>query len=380
MMAEKEVEVSVMIPCLNSENTVGICVKKALKVFNDLNIRGEVVVVDNASDDNSAEVAKKAGAKVVHWPKRGYGSACLKGLAEVRGKYIIMGDDDDTYDFLEIPKFLKYLRTEEYDMVLGTRLKGDMVPGAMSFLHKIGNYILTLIFLIFFSLKISDLTSGYRAFTHDCLNKMELKTIGMEFSTEMLIKTAKLKFRVKEIPISYHPRKNTKSGLRTFHDGYRIFRLLLLFAPNWLFLIPGVLFLAIGLFLIFAILNGPLVIGSMEFDLHPMIFGAFLLILGLQIIIFGLQSKIYSKSIGLGNESKTLKFIDEYFTLEKGTLIGFAIFFIGFAILIYIFNTWLGVGFVQQIKLMLAGMTLTVLGIQIIFSSWFLSMIGIEKR
>ncbi len=375
------VDVSVVMPCLDEEKTVGICVEKTLKVFKENNIDGEVIVADNGSTDKSAEVAKNAGANVVLEKRKGYGSAYLKGLSEAKGKYIIVADSDNTYDLLEIPKFLSPLMNDNYEFVIGTRLKGKILPDAMPWLHKyIGNPVLTKIFRIVFSANITDMYCGMRGFTKEAMEKMDLRCVGMEFAPEMIIKALKNNLKMGEVPITLHPSIGREPKIHSFRDGWRALRLIFLFAPNWLFLIPGVIFLAIGLFLIFAILNGPLVIGSMQFDIHPMIFGAFLSILGLQIIIFGLQSKIYSRSAGLGNESKTLKFIDKYFTLEKGTLIGFAIFFIGFAILIYIFNTWLGVGFVQQIKLMLAGMTLTVLGIQIIFSSWFLSMIGIEKR
>jgi len=376
------VDVSVVMPCLNEEKTVGICVEKAIKVFKENNIDGEVIVADNGSNDNSSEIARKAGARVVFEERKGKGYAMQKGFSEVKGKYIIIADSDNTYNLLEIPKFLSPLMNEGYDFVNGSRFKGQILPGAMPWLHRyIGNPILTKIFNLFFHTNISDMTSGFFGFKTDILKKIELKTAEFDFESEIKAKIAKENLKISEVPITLSPREKwTKPKLNSFRDGWKYLRFMFLFAPNWLFLIPGAIFLALGLFLILVILNGPLVIGSMRFDIHPMIFGAFLTIIGLQTIIFGLQSKIYSKSIGLGNESKTLKFIDEYFTLEKGTLIGFAIFFIGFAILIYIFNTWLGVGFVQQIKLMLAGMTLTVLGIQIIFSSWFLSMIGIEKR
>ncbi|MDI6729962.1 MAG: glycosyltransferase family 2 protein [Candidatus Altarchaeum sp.] len=375
------VDVSVVMPCLNEEKTVGICVKKAIKVFKENNIDGEVIVADNGSADKSAEVARKAGARIVFEERKGYGSAYLKGLSEAKGKYIIVADSDNTYDLLEIPKFLKLLMKDYYDFVIGTRLKGKILPYAMPWLHKyIGNPVLTKIFRVVFHANITDMYCGMRGFTREAMEKMDLRCVGMEFAPEMIIKALKNKLKMGEVPITLHPSIGREPKIHSFRDGWRALRLIFLFAPNWLFLIPGTIFLAIGLFLIFTILNGPLVIGSMQFDIHPIIFGAFLSILGLQIIIFGLQSKIYSKSIGLGNESRTLKFIDKHFTLEKGTVIGLVISFFGIAILIYIFNTWLNVGFVQQIKLMLVGMTLIVLGIQIIFSSWFLSMIGIEKR
>jgi len=376
------VEVSVVMPCLNEEKTVGICVEKCLKVFKEQNIDGEVIVVDNGSTDNSAEVARKAGARVVFEERKGYGSAYLKGLSEAKGKYIIIGDSDNTYDFLEIPKLLSPLINENYDFVNGTRLKGKILPGAMPWLHRyIGNPVLTKILNLFFHTKFSDVHCGFKAFTKESLEKLNLKCIGMEFASEITIKAAKAGLKICEVPITLHPNAvGRESKLHSFRDGWRHLRFMLLFAPNWLFLIPGIALFIFGLFLIFAILFGPLKIFGMQFDLHPMIFGSFLSILGLQIIIFGLQSKIYARSIGFEKESKGLKFIDKYFTLEKGIIVGFLIFFIGAIILLHIINTWLTVGFVQEIKLMLVGMTLTVIGIQTIFSAWFLSMIGIEKR
>lgn len=373
-------EVSVVMPCLNEEKTVGICVEKCLKVFKENNIDGEVIVVDNGSTDNSAEVARKAGARVVFEERKGKGYAMQKGFGEVKGKYIIVGDSDGQHDFSEIPNFLKLLTNDHYDFVNGTRFKGKIVHGATRWLHRyIGNPVLTKIFNISFNTNISDMTSGFFGFRKDILERIELKTAEFEFESEIKAKIAKKNLKIGEVPITYYPREG-KTKLHSFRDGWRHLRFILLFAPNWLFLVPGFSFLLIGLFLIFSILNGPLIIGNMQFDIHPMIFGSFLTIIGLQIITFGLQSKIYSRAIGFENESKTLKFVDKYFTLERGILIGFIIFLIGLGILIYIFNLWLIAGFVHQVKLMIVGMTLTVLGIQIIFSSWFLSLIGIEKR
>ncbi|MFN3528188.1 MAG: glycosyltransferase family 2 protein, partial [Candidatus Altarchaeaceae archaeon] len=195
-------EVSVVMPCLNEEKTVGICVEKCLKVFKENNIDGEVIVVDNGSTDNSAEVARKAGARVVFEKRKGYGSAYLKGLSEARGKYIIIGDSDDTYDFSEIPKFLKLLMNDHYDFVSGTRLKGKILPGAMPWLHRyIGNPLLTKIFNLVFHSNFSDVHCGLKGFTKDALEKMNLKCVGMEFASEISVKAVKNKLKIKEIPI-----------------------------------------------------------------------------------------------------------------------------------------------------------------------------------
>lgn len=374
-------DVSVVIPCLDEEKTVRICVERILKIFKDKNIDGEVIVVDNGSADNSSEAARKAGAKVVFEERKGYGSAYLKGLSEVEGKYIVLFDADLQYIPEDIPKLLSPLMNDGYDFVTGSRFKGKIMPNGMPALNRyIGQPLLTKTLNLLFHTKFSDVHCGFKAFTKDALKKMNLGCVGMEFASEITIKAIKQNLKMIEIPVTVYPRLEGKAKLNSFKDGWRHLRFILLFSPNWLFLIPGIAFFASGLFLIFSIMLGCLNVFGMQLDVHPMIFGAFLAVLGLQIIIFGLQSKIYSRSARFESESRTLKFIDKYFTLEKGTMIGFLIFFIGMIILIYIFNTWLTVGFVQQIKLMLVGMTLTVLGIQIIFSSWFLSIIGIEKK
>jgi len=375
------IDVSVVLPCLNEEQTIGICIDKAKKVFEEQEINGEIVVSDNGSTDDSVKIAEEKGARVVHQKKRGYGNAYLKGFDSAKGRYIVMADADDTYDLLEMPGFLEILKNEDVDFVMGTRLKGKIFPGAMPWLHRyIGNPVLTLILNILFHASISDAHCGMRAFTKEAYKKLDLKTAGMEFASEMVIRATKEHLRIKEIPITYHPRKGSPASLKSFSDGWRHLRFMLLFAPNWLFMVPGIIFFASGLFLIFAILNGPLIIGSMQFDIHPMIFGAFLSILGLQVIIFGLQSKMYASSIGFKKQGKSMEFVKEHFTLEKGSIIGILIFLIGILILLYISNKWLTIGFVPEVKLFMAGMTLTVIGLQLIFSAWFLSMIGIEKK
>ena len=221
------IEVSIVIPCLNGERTVGTCVRKAIRAIANLKVGGEVIVVDNNSDDGSARVAQDAGAKVILWEQRGYGAACACGFRECKGRFIIMGDDDDTYDFLEIPRFLKPLQSGDCDFVLGTRLQRNMAPRAMSLAHNVGNRMLTGVFRLLFRLNVSDLTSGYRAFSRAFLDRLDLRTTGMEFSTEMLIRAAQSGIRIETIPISYVPASGTRSRLRTFHDGYRILRLLL---------------------------------------------------------------------------------------------------------------------------------------------------------
>jgi len=375
-------ELSVIMPCLNEEKTVGVCIKKCLEVFKQEKIKGEVIVVDNNSTDKSAEIARKAGAKAIFEPKRGYGNAYLRGLSEAKGKYIAIGDADNTYDFYEIPKFLDALR-EGYDFVSGTRLKGEIKPGAMPFLHRhIGNPLLTGLLNLFFKTSFSDVHCGFKAFTKEALKKLDLKCIGMEFASELTIKASKENLKTTEIPITYCPRdKATKSKLNSFKDGWRHLRFMLLFAPNWLFLVPGILIFLVGfIFSLLILIKGKIIIFGISFIIHPMIFGAFLSILGLQIISFGIYSKIYAESIGIEKNKKITNLLMRYFNLEKGTLVGVIIFLTGFLITFYLFIRRVIDGYLHAEKILILGMTLAVIGLQIIFSSWFLSMIGVEKR
>lgn len=228
------VEISLVIPCLNEEPTVGICIDKALEFFKKHNLEGEVIVVDNDSQDQSAEIARQKGARVVFEKKPGYGSAYLKGFREAKGKYIIMGDADNTYDFSDIQKFLTYLKDGRYDFVTGSRFKGKIFPGAMPWIRRyIGNPLLTGTFNLLFHANFSDVLSGFKALTNDALNRMLLENAGMEFTAELMAKAVKANLKIKEIPIIFYPRvKGTKTKLRSFRDGWRYLRFMFLYAPR----------------------------------------------------------------------------------------------------------------------------------------------------
>ena len=376
----KEIEVSVVIPCLNEEETIVSCIKKALKAFRDHNITGEVVVSDNGSNDNSVALAKNAGARVVHQPEKGYGNAYLKGFDEARGNYIIMGDADDTYDFLEIPKFIEPLR-KGYDFVMGTRLKGNILPGAMPWKHRyIGNPLLTAFLNLLFKAKISDSHCGMRGFTKKAYKKLGLKTSGMEFASEMIIKAAKNNLKIKEVPITYYPRKGV-SKLSSFKDGWRHLRFMLLFSPLHLFLIPGITIALFGIILMGLLLRGPLIIGDISLDVHPMFIGSLLVILGYQITAFGIHTKIYRVTCKIEDNDNLTKAILKHITLEKGLLLGSLILIIGLITGLIIFMKWIksGFGSLQEVRLTLVALTLIAIGTQTIFSSFFLSTLEIEK-
>lgn len=374
-------EISVVMPCLNEEKTIGICIKKAFDYFKNEGIEGEVIVVDNGSTDNSINIAKSLGAKVLYQPVRGYGSAYLMGLEEAKGKYIIMADADDTYDLQEIGKFLIPLR-QEYEFCIGSRFKGKILAGAMPWLHQyIGNPILTWILNLFFHAKISDPHCGMRAVTKEAYKKLNLKTIGMEFASEMVIKALQIKLKIKEIPITYYLRQG-ESKLNSFKDGWRHLRFMLLYSPTYLFLIPGVIMLFIGLGFLLVLLPGPLKIGRLYFDIHYMVLGSLLAILGFQIVNLGLYAKTYSLKEHFEQNDRFIEWFFRHFNLERGLIIGALVTLLGLVINAYILIRWLltNFGALSEVRTGLVALTFMVIGIQIIFSSFFLSILEIKKR
>jgi glycosyltransferase involved in cell wall biosynthesis len=288
-------EVSVVIPCLNEENSVGICVDKALCAFASEGVRGEVVVADNGSSDRSVEVSEQHGARVVRATVKGYGNALRKGIEEARGQFIIMGDADDSYDFTQVPSFVEQWR-QGSELVLGNRFAGGIKPGAMPWLHKrLGNPAITAILNRFFGAGIGDAYCGMRGFTKRVYEQIDPRTTGMEFALELVIKAKKLGAKVTEIPVTLWPdKRGRRPHLRTFHDGWRSLRFMLLYAPNWLFIGPGAFLLMLGLGLVFWLFPGPRPVGRVIFDIHTMLFGMIFALLGMQIISIGMFAKVFS--------------------------------------------------------------------------------------
>ncbi len=363
------VDVSVVIPSLNEAATIGICIEKIKTVFKLYNIDGEIIVADN-SDDNTPRIAESLGAKVVTPDKKGYGYAYLYGFKYANGKYIIMGDADDTYDFMEMPKLLEPLMKDEADLVIGSRFKGKIEKGAMPWLHKwVGNPILTSFLNFFFKAGISDAHCGFRAITKEALEKLNLNSDGMEFASEMIIEAIDKGLRIKEVPISYYRRKSGKSKLFSFQDGWRHLKFMLMHTPNYLFIYPGALLLLIGFLWIFsALLN--IYIGYFP-GVHSMIAGSLLTIVGYQALFFGLFAKAY-----LG------KSLPRFLTLEKGAIAGTLMFIAGAFHVLYMILEWISSGLrsFPSIELDIISFTLIVLGIQTFFSSFMLSIILTVKR
>jgi glycosyltransferase involved in cell wall biosynthesis len=381
MVKNKNILVSVVMPCLNEEETLGTCIQKAQNTLEALGIQGEVVVADNGSTDASVAIAERFGARVVHQPLRGYGAAYLAGIAAAEGQYIVMGDSDDTYDFTDMERFITPLR-DGCDFVIGNRLKGEILPGAMPKLHRyLGNPVLTGLLNLLFRSGVSDAHCGMRSFTREAYQQMELQTTGMEFASEMVIKAIKTDLKIKEIPITYYPRKG-ESKLNSFRDGWRHLRFMLMLSPTYLFLIPGILLFLLGLIGTVALLPGPLQIGSRAYDIHVMVLACLLCLLGYQVLLLGLSARSLSVTRGFSSSDLLIQCVYRHFTLEKGLLLGRVIFAVGFLIDGWIAYGWVKSGFgeLQKVRPALFALLLMILGTQTIFSAFFVSMLGIPTE
>jgi len=378
---ENNIEVSVVMPCLNEEESVALCIRKIKEVFIREGIRGEIIVADNGSVDRSREIAASEGARVVLEPQRGYGAAYLKGLREARGKFIIIGDSDDTYDFYDIPKFLKALK-EGYNFVMGSRFKGTIKKGSMSWSHRyIGNPILSGICRLFFHTRLSDIHCGMRAFTQSAYQEMQLLTLGMEFATEMVVSALTQNLKIYEIPINYHPRKG-RSKLSPLYDAWRHVRFMLLYCPLWLYFIPGASGFIVGTFLLLLSLKGPFLFLGHYWDIHLVVFASVFCILSYQILNVGVYAHTFAIKQGFLKYDKATLFFKRNFNLERGILLGGFIFLAGFGILLFIFIEWFSkhFGALYRIRESILAMTLLVIGLQTIFSSFFISFLFLEKR
>lgn len=377
-----EVELSVIIPCLNEEKTIGLCVQKATEAMADLHVNGEVLVVDNGSTDRSVTIARAAGARIVHEPQKGYGNAYHRGFREAKGRFIIMGDADNTYDFRKIGLFLQPLR-EGYDLVMGSRFKGEIMPGAMPWLHQyVGNPVLSGLLNLFFRARISDSHCGMRGLTKEAYQRMELHTSGMEFASEMVIKALKKKLRITEVPVRYYPRVG-ESKLSSFRDGWRHLRFMLLYSPDWLFLWPGLILFVMGLALLIALAPGSIQVGSMSIGVHFMILGSLLTLLGFQIINLAFYAKTYAVTTHMEENDPLVNFYQRYLSLEKGILLGLAIFLIGLIANLHLLWLYLshGIGLPQpKLSEAILAMTLMVVGTQTAFSAFFLSLLTLPHH
>jgi glycosyltransferase involved in cell wall biosynthesis len=376
------VDISVVMPCLNEADSVGICVTKALEGIRRTGLSGEVIVSDNGSTDGSVAIARDAGARVVHQPNRGYGNAYLKGFSEVRGRFIVMGDSDDTYDFTELARLIAPLRDGSSDYVLGSRFGGEILKGAMTWSHRyVGNPILTGVLNRFFGLKSSDAHSGMRAFTKEALDRMLLCCEGMEFASEIVVKAARAELRVSEVPITYHPRIG-ESKLNGVRDAWRHLRFMLLLSPNYLFIYPGLALFLIGFLGQSILLVGSVTVAHHSLQVHFSILFSLLALAGSQAVIFGVFARTYAKSVGLEKANALSDWVERDFSLERGLLVGALFVFGGLGIDIAILVEWLNrsLGTLDAVRPAVYALTLLVLGLQLIFAAFFLSLFQVKTH
>jgi glycosyltransferase involved in cell wall biosynthesis len=381
MEKTQDIEVSVVMPCLNEEEAIELCIGKIKEVFAKEKINGEIIVSDNGSVDHSREIAEREGAIVVLEPQKGYGAAYLAGLKEAKGKYIVIADSDNTYDLYGIPEFISRLKAGN-DFVIGSRFKGRMKKGAMSWAHRyIGNPVLSGMTRLFFHTSLSDIHCGLRAFTMEAYRKMELKSLGMEFATEMVVAALKNNFKVAEVPIDYHLRKG-KSKLNSIPDAWRHIRFMLLYSPLWLYFIPGMIGFGLGMFILLLSAKGPFIFLGRSWDLHVMVFASSLCILSYQILNLGVYAHSYAISQGFLKSEPLMAFFQRRFSLEKGIFLGAFFFLAGLIINVIIFIDWFSNSFgpLYRIRESILAMTFLAIGLQTIFSSFFISLLFLRKR
>ena len=379
-------EVSIVMPCLNEAETLGVCIEKAWTAIDELGIAAEIVVADNGSTDGSQEIAAAGGARVVNVAAPGYGNALMGGIAASSGRLIVMGDADDSYDFLELPRFVRKLR-EGADLVQGCRLKrggGRILPGAMPRLHRWGNPLLSWLLRTWFQAPVSDVYCGLRGFTREHYERLDLRCTGMEFATEMIIKSSLRPARIAEVPITLHPDgRSRKPHLRTFRDGWRTLRLYLLYCPRWLFMVPGVAMLCLGL-LAYAVAMPSFRIFGVGFAAHTLLFGSLAIICGYQAIAFAVFTKTFGAMEGLIPNSDRFKRLENGFTVERGLVIAALTIAVGASLLVLALNEWRvhdfgRLDYTTTMRLVVPGVTLTVLGFQTMLSSFFLSVLSLGR-
>jgi len=383
-------DLSIILPCLNEAETLGSCILKAQQSVEALKLEGEIIVADNGSTDGSIEIAENLGALVVHVKEKGYGNALRGGIEAATGKWIVMADADDSYDFSQITPFVEKLQ-EGYDLVMGCRLPkggGKIMKGAMPWKHRwVGNPALSGIGRLFFESRVTDFHCGMRAFTREAYQRITPRTTGMEFASEMVIKATLQGLRIGEVPITLHKDGRSRPPhLRSWRDGWRHLRFMLLYSPTWLFLVPGVLLLLVGVAFSVSLQAGPLKVGPFGFDTNTMLVCSMCQVVGLQIFFFGIFTRVFAISEGLlPKTASPLDNIYKLFTLERGVLLGLLIFMVGLAKLIMAFLYWKtahfgAIPYSESLRMVIPAVTFMMIGVQIIFSSFFLSILDLPRK
>ena len=381
-----DLTVTILMPCLNEAETLAFCVRQAVTALRDNNVAGEVLVADNGSTDGSQKIATDEGARVVNVPTRGYGAALIAGIEAARGKYILMADADASYHFEHLPRFLPKL-DEGYDLVMGNRFSGSIEPGAMPPLHRyLGNPVLSSIGRIFFRIPVRDFHCGLRAFRRDPILALNLRTTGMEFASEMVVKSSLAGLRMTEVPTTLSPDGRSRPPhLRSWRDGWRHLRFLLLFSPRWLFLIPGVVTFFVGVLLSLWLIPGPQTVGRWTFDVDTLTYALGLVLIGAHISVFAVSARVFGTQEGFLPPNPKFERIFNYINLEVGLLFGAVLLLLGLGILGYALHIWHGAGFgnlspQRMLRLTLPSATCFMLGVEAIFGSFFLSLLGMNRR
>ena len=381
-----DLDLTILMPCLNEAETLAICVRRAVAAIQASGVTGEVVVADNGSTDGSQEIARAEGARIVDVATRGYGAALIGGIEAARGKYVMMADADASYHFEHLPRFLPKL-DEGYDLVMGNRFAGSIEHGAMPPLHKyIGNPILSAAGRIFFSIPVRDFHCGLRAFRRDAILALNLRTTGMEFASEMVVKSSLAGLRMTEVPTTLSPDGRSRPPhLRSWRDGWRHLRFLLLYSPRWLFFYPGVAAFVLGAVLSAALLPGPLRVGAFNFDVDTLTYALGLVLIGAHITVFAVSAKVFGTQEGFLQPNPRFERLFKVITLETGVLAGCLLLLLGAGILGYAIYLWHAAAFgalspTRMLRLTLPSATLLLLGVEVIFSSFFLSLLGLNRR
>jgi len=387
--AEPAPEVSIVMPCLNEADTLGVCVEKAQAALGQAGITGEIIIADNGSTDASREIAGALGARVVDVTARGYGSALMGGIGAARGRYVIMGDADDSYDFGEAPKFVDKLR-EGFDLVQGCRLPrggGTVKPGAMPWLHRwIGNPGLTFLVRTWFRAPVNDVYCGMRGFTKTLYQRLDQRCTGMEFATEMIIKSSLRGEKIAEVPITLHPdgRKSHPPHLKTFRDGWRTLRFFMMYTPRWLYLLPGLAFVLLGL-LGYALALPAVKIGPATLGAHTLLFASLAIICGYQAILFSVFAKTFAMAEHLLPEDPVMMRLFKVINLERGLIASAVTMLAGLGLLVAAVMMWRDAGYgpldyARTMRYVIPGATLTAIGFQTFLSSFFISILGMARR
>jgi glycosyltransferase involved in cell wall biosynthesis len=380
------VEVSIVMPCLNEVETLATCIQKARRAIESLGLEAEIIVADNGSTDGSQAVARQLGVRVVEVARKGYGSALIGGIGAARGRFVIMGDADDSYDFTAIGPLVDRLR-EGNDLVMGNRFAGGIKEGAMVWSHRwVGNPVLTATSRLFFHTPVGDMHCGLRGFRREAYERMHLSATGMEFASEMVIKASLQHMKIVEVPVTLSPDGRTRPPhLRTWRDGWRHLRFMLLFSPRWLFLYPGLALFAVGVGLSLLLLPGPLRVGEVRLDIHTLLVAGFLALLGYQLVLFALFTKLFAIRVGFHPPHPVLQAMFRYITLEVGLAAGALLALAGLVTLIVAVASWSAVGFGTlnpdtTMREVIPAVVLTALGTQTVFAAFFMSILGIESE